>query len=95
MNKEEIFRKLVERNNVRKEYLDKIPSDISPALFDNELVNSYGMDVDMLTNFVFGDASESVYWFLYEWKPGHKVNDVPIMDIGQYITYMTLYEKSW
>jgi hypothetical protein len=72
MNKEQIFRKMYDSNVKRDAYIASIPPDISAAFFDNTYVNELSMQVDWLCLALFGDSIDSVYWFLYEWKPGYE-----------------------
>ena len=96
MNKEKIFRELYSNMVKRDEYFDRLPSDINVAFIDNEYVNNLSMERDMLLKIIFGEHTEAVEWFLYEWKPGFEVGClgvcVPIHNIDDYINYMKEYE---
>ena len=72
MNKEliDVVRKLKELDNQGDKYLQSIPSDINSVFFDNTYVNALQMQKDMLINLVFGDMTDDVSWFLYEFEAG-------------------------
>ena len=72
MNKEAIFRQIVKCHNDRDEYLDKVPTDLQASLFDNRYTDSLCEERDILLKTIFGEHTESIEWFLYEWKPGMK-----------------------
>jgi hypothetical protein len=59
----------------REEYLDNIPSDINMIFCDNAYANSLGMDNDFLLRELFGEISDHVFWYMYEWNPGHQIED--------------------
>ena len=92
MNKEQAFRQLVENESNREKYFDKIPSDISMFVIDNEYTNNLLHERDMLIRLVFGEHAEAIEWFIYEWVPGRDVacNDksATINNIDEYITWM-------
>jgi hypothetical protein len=92
LNKENLFRTLYKSNQDREEYLDTIPRDISPAFFDNKYTNSALVDLDMLIDYIFGNFSGSIFWFLYEWRPGCEVTfneeTAVINNIEEYIVWM-------
>ena len=96
MNKEKLFRKLVENNADRDAYFMSIPADISMAFIDNQYVNSLINERDIMLKMIFGDHTYSVEWFLYEWKPGMEVgfdgNMTAINNIDEYIDFMKTYE---
>lgn len=97
MTRESIFRELVAAKNKQDSYIRSIPSDINGAIYDNEYVNSLNQVIDMLIEHVFQEHSESVYWFLYDWKPNYHVavNDVtkPIATLDDYIKFMQEHEN--
>ena len=66
----ELIRKLREVENQQTAYINKIPSDISSLIFDNEYSNLQGLKFDFVLQTLFGDLVEDIYWFLYEFKPG-------------------------
>lgn len=67
----DVVRKIRNLNKRQEEYLDKIPSDIRDAFFDNSYVNDMSMKNDILMLALFGDiVVEDVFWFLYEYKEG-------------------------
>lgn len=97
-SKEQIFRELYANQLKRDSYFDTIPRDINMAFIDNVYVNNLLQERDMLIHLIFGDHSDAIEWFLYEWKegydvkPGPEFNATKIMDIDQYIDYMKKYE---
>ena len=99
MNKETIFRKLYKNEQRRIEWIDKVPSDIQSAFFDNDYVNSLHNSNDLLMEAVFQEHYDSVMWFLCDWKPGvtDEVGHVgceptKIENIDQYIEWMKIHE---
>lgn len=96
VSKEKIFRELYANLVKRDEYFDTIPRDINMAFVQNEYVDNLLHERDMLIRLIFGDQSEAIEWFLYEWRPGFEVGClgvcVPINNIDDYIDYMKKYE---
>lgn len=92
MNKEQLFRMMYERKQHEDAYIDSLPRDIAQAIFDNAYVNSITHVQDKLARYVFGDHMESIWWFLYEWKPGYEVSSNGITrkidSIDEYINWM-------
>lgn len=73
MNREQIFRQLYADKIARDEYADSLPSDVCMAIIDNAYVNSIAAVNEQMIEFIFGDQAPSIFWFLYEWKPGYEV----------------------
>jgi hypothetical protein len=92
VTKSEIFKNLYNNLQARHEFTDKLPQSIAQAFWDNEMIEAYDRDVSMLMKAIFPDHIESIYWFLYEWRPGFEVNDTPIHNIDQYIEYLKANE---
>lgn len=96
MTREQIFRKLYDEQVRRDKWFDSLPSDISVAFFDNEYTNSLDVANSMLMAKVFDKYTESVSWFLYEWKPGYEVGfdgkHTKINNIDEYIEWMKSVE---
>ena len=96
MTKEQIFRTLYDNYLKREAYLDSVPSDLQPAVFDTEYVNLLDADKNILLEAVFGEYKQSIEWFLYEWQPGYEVGingvNVKIYNIDQYIDWMKVNE---
>lgn len=96
MNREQIFRELYKEQVKRDEWFNKLPIDINAAFFDNAYVNSLADVNHMLVNNLFGEYADSVYWFLYEWKPGYEVGfdgkTTAINNIDEYIDWMKAVE---
>lgn len=96
MNKIKLFKHLYANMQKRDAYFYRIPSDINAAFFDNEYVNSIDEDRSMMLRYIFGDHTEAIEWFLYEWQPGYEVGcdgvTKKIMDIDQYIEWMQQME---
>ena len=66
-----LFSMMMEEKDSRSKFYDMLPSSISAAFFDNELVYSYEKELNMLIHLAFGDDIRyDVEYFLYEWKPG-------------------------
>ena len=96
MTKIEVFKKLVALNKKQNDYIDRVPSDISAVVFDNEYINIQGQMMDLLIQNYFGDQADSIYWFLYDWKPGYSVEvdgqQTMINNIDEYIAWMKAVE---
>ena len=92
IDKAKVFRELYRQSCERDFYLDKVPVDLYSSVIDNGYVNSIVEERDMLLKLVFGDHTESVEWFLYEWQPGYEVSingqATAIHSIDQYIQWM-------
>lgn len=95
-DKIELFRTLDKLHRKGSAFIDTIPSSISAAFFDNEYVESLSMANSLMLTHVFGDHTDSISWFLYEWTPGAKVscNSITkkINNIDEYIDWMAQYE---
>lgn len=75
----ETFKHFVEQikgyEEQRQEYLDKIPSDINAAFFDNEYCNLSGLMFDeAMKAALTPELYEDVCWFLWDWKPGFEIS---------------------
>lgn len=96
VNKEQIFRELVKNESIREEYFDRLPQDICMAFIDNEYVNNLLHERDMLIRLIFGEHSDSIEWFLYEWNPDscreydveYQGKRAKIKNIDEYISWM-------
>lgn len=92
MNKERLFRELVDQSNTRDKYLESVPSDLFNSVIDNAYVNSITEERDMMLKMIFGEHAEAVEWFLYEWQPGYEVScngvTIAIHSIDAYIHWM-------
>lgn len=93
MNKAQIFRELYNNSVAREGYIDRVPVDIRDAISSNDYSINLQLERDMLLKQVFGEYTEAVEWFLYEWRPGFKVDDVAINSIDEYIAYMVQHEE--
>lgn len=91
-SKEKIFRELYANLLKRDEYFDTIPRDINMAFVENQYVDNLLRERDMLIRLIFGEHSDAIEWFLYEWRPGFEVDGVKINNIDEYIDYMKKYE---
>jgi hypothetical protein len=97
VTKSEIFKNLYTNLHRRYEFVDSLPDVFGQALVENDMTEAYDADVSMLMEAVFGEHMESIYWFLYEWKPGFEVGFAgkeltKIHSIDQYIEYMKANE---
>jgi hypothetical protein len=92
MNKEQIFRELCYNDQVRDGYFNQIPVDIRMSYVDNGYTNNLLQERDMLIKLIFGEHTEAIEWFLYEWKPGMEVgydgDMTKIWNIDEYIDFM-------
>lgn len=63
---------LYEQKQKRDAWIDKLPSDISSAFFDNEHVDSLHNEISFLLKMLFKpELLEEIEYFLYEWYPHH------------------------
>lgn len=67
--KEELT-KLYKYNQVSNGWLDKLPTEVSDAFFDNPHVDALLQSRDSLIRLAFGDLAEEVFWVLDEFVPG-------------------------
>lgn len=70
---EEIYKVLLENNQTYHEFVDQLPTSISSAFFDNEMVESFHKTIEKLCDklFVAGTAlCADVNYFLYDYKMG-------------------------
>lgn len=96
MNKEEMFRKIVELHDKREAYFNSIPADLRSIVFDNEYANSLYKENEILMEQMFGEHYEDVMWYLYEWKTNYwmggivSVNGVEtkINNLDEYIDWL-------
>jgi hypothetical protein len=62
----------------QKNYIDRL-RELDPCLseiiIENKYINSVLILNDFLIQNVFGELTEHVYWFLYDWKYGYKITD--------------------
>lgn len=95
-SKEALFRRIYQDHLDREAYLDSCPNEIHEFIMDNKYAAITGAQNAALIEHIFGDHSESIYWFLYEWKPGYEVGingtTTKIHDIDQYIQWMKDHE---
>ncbi len=96
MKKSDLFRALYKSFVARGEYLDKVPTDISAAVFNNQYVGLLHDDNSMMMKILFGEHMEAIEWFLYEWDitKGAAVDskEYYFEDIEQYIEFMKVNE---
>lgn len=87
-----VFKELYENELKRDMYVEKIPSDIRMSIVDNEFTASLEEERSMLIKLLFKEYTESIEWFLYEWKPGYEVGIDNVMtkinNIDEYISWM-------
>ena len=70
---EEIFKMLITERDKRDEFLNQLPSSISAAFFDNEMVNSLHKTIDKLCEKLFTpNLLQDVEYFLYDYEFGWK-----------------------
>lgn len=65
----EVVRRLKEFDNRGQAWLKLLPSDINMAFIDNGYIDAMHMANQTMFQALFGDFSEDVAWFLYEWNP--------------------------
>jgi hypothetical protein len=64
-----LMAKLIAAQSRGDAWLDKVPSDISAAFFDNDLVDSLYQANSALKDALFeSPLNQEVDWFLYEWE---------------------------
>lgn len=68
---EEIFKMLIEERDNRNKFLDKLPTSINSAFFDNEMVESLHRTIDKLCVKLFTpNLLQDVEYFLYDYEFG-------------------------
>lgn len=92
------LRVLYEHISKADECLDRVPDEISDAIFDNPYINGYYRALEEIIKIHFGEEHwYSVDWFLTEWKEGLGVRspcgvDLNINSIDEYCDYLIKYE---
>jgi len=66
----DVIKQLRHEQNVQDQWLNELPNELHSAFFDNDYVNSMGLQHDMLITSLFKDSAEDVFWFLYDFKIG-------------------------
>jgi protein tyrosine phosphatase len=94
--KETLFRLLYESKVARNKYSDSIPYDLS-GVFLNEYTDSLHSDYSALLKAFFGSHTQSIEWFLYEWKSGYEVGidgvNTKIHNIDEYVSFLKTFEN--
>jgi hypothetical protein len=85
----DIVAKLKEYDIEQVAYLDSLPVDISSAFFDNKYTNALSAQRDLLIKALFGDMSEDIEWFLYEFEAGKSPGPHCILANGKAYTFKT------
>ena len=68
---EKIFNMLIEQRDIGESFLNKLPYSISPAFFDNELVESLHITIDKLCESLFDpNLLQDINYFLYDYEFG-------------------------
>ena len=80
-----VVKKLKELDNKAELYLKTIPPEFYSIVFDNEYSSNSGMKSDVLIRALFGENSEDIFWFLYEWKPGKKNVQITFSDGREFV----------
>ena len=88
-----IVTRLYDDRDFQNSYLTRI-REVDPYLTDSMIENKYIDSVlkqnDFLLQALFGELSDHVYWFLYDWKYGFniKYNDVDyvINNVADFVT---------
>jgi hypothetical protein len=60
----------------RENYLNRlrdVDSNLIDVIIDNKYVDSTLMQTDFLIDKVFGELTEHVFWYLYDWRPGFSI----------------------
>lgn len=87
----EIFAVMFDNDKRGSAYLQTVPTDIRSAVFDNGYVDSLNNTISKLCDVVFEPYVETVYWMLYEWKPGAAVIEgeklYVINDLSDFFNY--------
>lgn len=84
----EVFKLLYENQVKRDNYLDSVPLELREAIAFNNYGHLLQDDLDTLIESFFDKFEWDVKWFLYDWKPGFKVENQEIWNIDQYIEYL-------
>jgi hypothetical protein len=84
-----VVRILKDYGTKQSEYLDTIPSDINQVFFDNTYVNLLQQQNDLLIDHLFGEFTEDVSWFLYEFEAGKSPGPHCRLADGTEYTYNT------
>jgi hypothetical protein len=104
MNKnkfKDLIEKLMHYDKVADDWMDKVPSEINSAFFDNPFVDALQHTKDLLLIALFDKPLlDEVNWFLYEWKAERDVSlrtiSFPdgckyiINNLDDFVNYLTL-----
>jgi hypothetical protein len=97
----DLIENLMHYDKVANEWMDKVPSEINSAFFDNPYVDSIQHANSILLTALFDKPLyDEVNWFLYEWKAEKDVSlrtiSFPdgckyiINDLHDFVNYLTL-----
>ena len=81
-SKIELLKTIKSLDNEANRYLDSIPvflHEYKMSIIDNDYANDIGRQKDAMLQFIFGDLTEDICWFLYEWSPD-RCNQIWIND---------------
>lgn len=99
IDKEKLLRDLYKEKLTGTEWLDKVPNEISPAIFDNPYCEYLAKSMDMSIDAAFGRSADTVQWILNDWfwdKDLRLVSpngtEMKIDSIDDYIDYVNTYE---
>jgi hypothetical protein len=98
MKKSEIFKRLYSNLKKRDQFVDTLPPYFQEVVFDNDYSTLLQDDNFMMIEKIFGDHTEAIMWFMYEWTPGMKSYPtkehygIAIQSIEMYIDYLEMYE---
>ena len=88
---QELITNMVELEKKQSQWIDSLPMELREAFFDNQYTNNLRFQIDKLINFIFGDWTEDVGYFLYESAPHHittNKKEYVINNVKEYVDYM-------
>lgn len=65
-----VVKQLRESTKQQESYLYALPREFQELLVDNEYTNQYDIQRTAMIQALFGDLTEDIEWFLYEFEPG-------------------------
>jgi hypothetical protein len=98
MKKSEIFKRLYSNLKNRDKFIDTLPPYFQEVVFDNDYSSLLHDDNMLLIEHTFGEHTEAIMWFMYEWSPGMEAypskdhEGIAIQNIDEYIDYIKQYE---
>ncbi len=83
--------KMIQLDKQQSSWIDSLPPEIRESFFDNTYTNSLRTQIDQLIEFIFGNWTDDVSYFLYENAPhviATEKGEYVINNVKEYVDYM-------